>query len=84
MKDGTQEVPHSGLSTPHSGLAVVLARGERTVAGVGGWSGEGPPGLFSNPVVKLASADGTALVTRWESTSLPTFPPPFASGVDNE
>ena len=35
-------------------------------------SGEGPPGSIPNPAVKLASADGTAWVTMWESRSLPT------------
>ncbi len=51
---------------------VNLSEGRGGRDGVGGWSGEGPPGHISNPVVKLTSADGTAWVTVWESTSLPT------------
>lgn len=38
---------------------------------LGDMSGEGTPGPISNPAVKLASADGTALVAGWESRSLP-------------
>lgn len=41
---------------------------------VGGCRGGGPPGSIPNPVVKPACADGTALVTEWESRSLPTQP----------
>lgn len=37
-------------------------------------SGEGLPGTIPNPVVKLTSAEGTAVVTPWERTSLPTLP----------
>ena len=40
----------------------------------GGIGGEGTPGSIPNPAVKLPSADGTALVTGWESRSLPTEP----------
>ena len=41
---------------------------------MGEWSGEGLPGTIPNPVVKLTSAEGTAVVTPWERTSLPTLP----------
>ena len=44
----------------------------RVQGGVGDRSGEGLPGTISNPAVKLASAEGTARVTVWEGTSLPT------------
>ena len=37
----------------------------------GDWSGEATPGNIPNPVVKLASADGTWGATPWESRSLP-------------
>ena len=37
----------------------------------GDWSGEDTPGNIPNPVVKLASADGTWGATPWESRSLP-------------
>ncbi len=37
----------------------------------GDWSGEGTPGNIPNPVVKLASADGTWGAAPWESRSLP-------------
>lgn len=38
---------------------------------LGDLSGEDTPGPIPNPAVKLASADGTALVAGWESRSLP-------------
>jgi hypothetical protein len=38
---------------------------------LGDLSGEGTPGLIPNPVVKLASADGTWGATPRESRSLP-------------
>ena len=41
---------------------------------VGERSGEGLPGTIPNPEVKLTSAEGTAVVTPWERTSLPTLP----------
>ena len=37
----------------------------------GDLSGEDTPGNIPNPVVKLASADGTWGATPWESKSLP-------------
>ena len=46
---------------------------------VGDRSGEGLPGTISNPAVKLASAEGTARVTVWEGTSLPTRLPAAAA-----
>ena len=44
---------------------------------VGDYGGEGTPGPFSNPVVKLTRADGTWGVTPWESKSSPTHTCPF-------
>ncbi len=38
---------------------------------LGDQSGEGTPGPISNPVVKLASTDGTWGAAPWESRSLP-------------
>ena len=41
------------------------------IKSLGDWSGEGTPGNIPNPVVKVASADGTWGATPWESRSLP-------------
>ncbi len=38
---------------------------------LGDRGGEDTPGHIPNPAVKLSSADGTSLVTGWESRSLP-------------
>ena len=39
----------------------------------GGYSERETPGSIPNPEVKALCADGTALVTVWESRSLPVF-----------
>ena len=48
-------------------------------ADVGDRGDGGPPGSIPNPAVKPVRADGTAMVTSWESRSLPTALSLFSS-----
>ena len=59
---------------------------ERFLSVSGGYSGEVTPDPISNSEVKLASANGTARETLWESRTPPDFswrPPTAMSGVSS-
>jgi hypothetical protein len=59
-----------GTSVQFLGCLLNKAR-QPTSEILGDRGGEDTPGHIPNPVVKLSSADGTSLVTGWESRSLP-------------
>ncbi len=66
-------VERSGTSAGHMAHEYVRSL-TRRIGFLGDMSGGGIPGPIPNPAVKPSSADGTFLVTGWESRSLPRNP----------